>query len=439
MAVINGNGAIFGTDAADQITGGDGSDTLVGGAGADVLNGGPGVDFAEYPSAPSGIDASIAAGIVVNDGTGSADTLIGIEGIVGSFGDDRLVGSAFADVLIGLAGADTIDGGAGDDLLRGNGGADQIAGGDGVDTAFYSGGLRSYALSTTGAGFTITDNRSAGDADGADAVSGVEIVLFADGRMVFDANDPAARVVRLYEAALNRAPDEGGLNYWTAAVQNGQPLSGLAQGFIASPEFQARFGGGTASNGAFVDQLYLNVLGRPAEQGGRDFWVGALDRGAATRADVLVGISESTENKNGTAVLVQAGIWDRSEAAAQVARLYDTVFGRAPDLAGLTAWKEAIEAGTTTLVQVAGAFTSSAEFLARYGTLGNRDFANALYLNTLDRPADQAGLDHWTAVLNSGVSRAEVVVAFSESAEHVALTAANIQSEVPAQFGILFA
>ena len=51
MAVINGNGAIFGTDAADQITGGDGSDTLVGGGGADVLNGGPGVDFAEYPSA----------------------------------------------------------------------------------------------------------------------------------------------------------------------------------------------------------------------------------------------------------------------------------------------------------------------------------------------------------------------------------------------------
>ena len=42
-------------------------------------------------------------------------------------------------------------------------------------------------------------------------------------------------------------------------------------------------------------------------------------------------------------------------------------------------------------------------------------------------------------MLNSGVSRAEVVVAFSESAEHVALTAANIQSEVPAQFGILFA
>ena len=60
-------------------------------------------------------------------------------------------------------------------------------------------------------------------------------------------------------------------------------------------------------------------------------------------------------------------------------------------------------------------------------------------MNTLDRPADQAGLDHWTGVLNSGVSRAEVVLAFSESAEHVALTAARIQSETPGEYGILFA
>ena len=31
------------------------------------------------------------------------------------------------------------------------GGADQIAGGEGTDTAFYGGGLRSYAVTATGA------------------------------------------------------------------------------------------------------------------------------------------------------------------------------------------------------------------------------------------------------------------------------------------------
>ena len=55
-------------------------------------------------------------------------------------------------------------------------------------------------------------------------------------------------------------------------------------------------------------------------------------------------------------------------------------------------------------------------------------------MNTLDRPADRAGLDYWTGALNSGLSRAEVVLAFSESREHVALTAANIQTQLGHQF-----
>ena len=66
-------------------------------------------------------------------------------------------------------------------------------------------------------------------------------------------------------------------------------------------------------------------------------------------------------------------------------------------------------------------------------------FGGALYVNTLDGAADRAGLDYWTGVLNSGASRAQVVLAFSESAEHVALTAANIQSENPGEFGVVFA
>ena len=88
---------------------------------------------------------------------------------------------------------------------------------------------------------------------------------------------------------------------------------------------------------------------------------------------------------------------------------------------------------------MADAFTGSAEFRAQYGALENRAFAEALYVNSLDRPAEQAGLDFWTGALDAGAARSEVVLAFSESAEHVALTAANIQSENPGEFGILFA
>jgi hypothetical protein len=271
-----------------------------------------------------------------------------------------------------------------------------------------------------------------------DAIANVEEIRFADGRITFDAADPAAKVVRLYEAALDRLPNQSGLNFWIDALQDGRPLAQLADGFLSSPEFAARFGD-TSSSSAFVDRLYLNVLGRAGEAEGRGYWVDALDTRVGTRADVLAAFSESAENQAGTAALVRGGIWDRSEAAAEVARLYDTVFGRRPDVEGLTFWKDGLEGGAATRAQMADAFTNSAEFRTQYGTLDNRGFADALYANTLDRPADQAGLDHWTQQLDAGVARSKVVLAFSESAEHVKLTAPVIGGENPAEFGILFA
>ena len=69
----------------------------------------------------------------------------------------------------------------------------------------------------------------------------------------------------------------------------------------------------------------------------------------------------------------------------------------------------------------------------------NRQFADALYRNALDRAPEQVGLDYWTGQLDAGVPRLKVVLAFSESAEHIGLTAHNVQSESPGEFGILFA
>ena len=55
---------------------------------------------------------------------------------------------------------------------------------------------------------------------------------------------------------------------------------------------------------------------------------------------------------------------------------------------------------------------------------------SALYANALDRPPDQAGLSGWVEALERGGSRSEVVVAFSESPEHVALAAPRINDGI---------
>ena len=47
------------------------------------------------------------------------DTLIGIERLIGSSGNDTLTGDSLANRIDGGAGDDTIDGGAGNDILIG--------------------------------------------------------------------------------------------------------------------------------------------------------------------------------------------------------------------------------------------------------------------------------------------------------------------------------
>ena len=52
---------------------------------------------------------------------------------------------------------------------------------------------------------------------------------------------------------------------------------------------------GTLTNAEFVDQIYLNVQGRPADSEGHAFWTGELDSGRMTRGRVMIFFSESEE------------------------------------------------------------------------------------------------------------------------------------------------
>ena len=68
-----------------------------------------------------------------SEGFGS-DTLVGIEGIMGSSFSDYLRGDLGANVLMGLGSDDTLEGRAGDDALDGGEGVDAGDGGEGTDS-----------------------------------------------------------------------------------------------------------------------------------------------------------------------------------------------------------------------------------------------------------------------------------------------------------------
>lgn len=231
---------------------------------------------------------------------------------------ENAVGSAFNDVLLGNELANVLSGGDGDDLLDGRGGNDTLLGGNGRDlfrvgagvvtvdggagddTAVFAGSSREYTVVQRGGQYTVTSLRDPGSVA---TLRSVEQIEFSD--LSLSAGQAAAAIVRsdafsaqafrLYKAALNRLPDQEGLAYQARVLEKGVALSQVAGDFMASPEFQQRFG--APDDRGFVNLLYQNVLGRSPDQAGLAYHASRLEQHALTRADVLVGFSESPENQ----------------------------------------------------------------------------------------------------------------------------------------------
>lgn len=159
-----------------------------------------------------------------------------------------------SDNVILTNGADVFTGGLGDDTITGVADADQLSGGEGDDMIF---GDAAYSLNPE----------------------------------VF-----TGQLYRLYQASFDRDPDLQGFNRWASELGTGQSdLNEIAVGFAGSQEFKNNFS--EASNEDYVNALYLNVLDRQADSAGLDAWTSRLDDGAS-RADVLVGFSQSPEFMN---------------------------------------------------------------------------------------------------------------------------------------------
>jgi hypothetical protein len=286
-------------------------------------------------------------------------------------------------------------------------------------TATFDGVLRQYTVGADGSSVI-------GGPEGAnDTLVNIQRLQFVDGYLSVSTTDTAGQVYRLYEATLDRAPDQDGLVYWVDMLNSGTTLQNVASGFVNSQEFQFTYG--ALSNSDFVNLIYENVLHRAADSGGLSYWTNVLDTGQASRAQVVTGFSESAEDIADLAAPVQHGLWIGNAPAAEVARLYDSVFGRLPDASGEAYWTGVLEAGAS-LQNVANGFVGSVEFQSTYGALNNTDFVTTIYENVLHRAPDSGGLSYWTNLLNTGQgTRAQVVADFSESAEHVSNTAAHIE------------
>ncbi|UUR08106.1 beta strand repeat-containing protein [Sphingomonas glaciei] len=172
----NGRTAYLGTDGADviapggvvEINGLDGDDTLIGGSGNDILRGGGGSDklyggagsdlLSEFsgnygPFGDDLYDGGSGAdrvsyfrdggpGVVVdlrivgpqNTGSQGFDTLVSIEHVTATYGDDILTGNEAQNWFWSFSGSDQLSGNGGDDYFTVGRGNKIISGGEGIDT-----------------------------------------------------------------------------------------------------------------------------------------------------------------------------------------------------------------------------------------------------------------------------------------------------------------
>ncbi len=150
----------IGNAAAHSIFALGGDDTIVAGAGAEAIDGGSGFDTVDYSGSNAAITVDLGVG-TASGGFAQGDTLLSVEGVVGTAGHDTLIGSA---------GVNQLAGGAGDDLVRGGAGADILDGGAGVDTLDYSTSTAGVAVNLA-TGFAM-----GGDATG-DTIANFENIL----------------------------------------------------------------------------------------------------------------------------------------------------------------------------------------------------------------------------------------------------------------------
>ena len=110
-----------------------------------------------------------------------------------------------------------------------------------------------------------------------------------------DKNINVTRFVnRNYLYALERKGEASGLNYWCEQIINRkQTPKQCAQSFVFSKECVNR----NLNNREFVEMLYRLYMGREADQGGLNYWLGQMNKGMS-RQKVANNFANSKEFKN---------------------------------------------------------------------------------------------------------------------------------------------
>ena len=205
----DGNDLIFGFGGHDTLIDGAGNDLVFGGRGRDLFEAGAGDDFyhggrgrdtVSFSSTEGGVEVDLSANTAST--LGGIKSLLSIENVIGSDGDDIIIGDNCSNVLNGGGGSDVLTGGGGRDAFAFSGdpfdGADvsadgrQIVGNEDFITDFEFGRDR-YELNAEDFGIedTLVFASVDGNAEGAaKALEGANVIVLQNSDNDGDLDTP---------------------------------------------------------------------------------------------------------------------------------------------------------------------------------------------------------------------------------------------------------
>ncbi len=228
----------------------------------------------------------------------------------------------------------------------------------------------------------------------------------------------SAFIERLYVNVLGRASDPTGLAFWLNDIQL-RTASAVATDFYNSPEYSNQ----NHSDTEFIQSAYQTFLDRSYDLDGLNDWLKQLEQGLS-RDNLLDAFAQSQEFfdiAQGYGIVAYSAGSDQSYSALEsfVSRFYTEVLDRAPDAEGLSIWVSALEGGSAAANDIAKGFFSSKEFINKNTSDGQ--FIDYAYQALLGRAADSEGRAHWLAEFDKGLARDTLLQGFIHSTEFASL------------------
>ena len=174
---------------------------------------------------------------------------------------------------------------------------------------------------------------------------------------IFIAENTEDFVESLYTELLGRASDAEGKAFWNSLLATSTKEAVLAQfkaAVIAAGQADpsnADYQGLIATNKAFVQALYTNLLGREADAEGLDFWANALTSGTS-RGDLLAqftaaAMASGADNDDYQAITAKLAVADAFSAKFSAFNADVTADEKKAALDALKAMMEGVVAGST--------------------------------------------------------------------------------------------